>query len=94
MNLLDMSEDDFDAAHNAHFMAPRRGPYVPLGCDQQGRYPDRIPDAGPQAACELGMGDAEEQIDAYPWGIAAVVITLAWLAVLVCAAVQVWRNWP
>lgn len=43
------------------------------------------PDAGSQAACVLGMGDAEEQVSdaaVQRWKWAAIVVTLAWVALV------------
>lgn len=60
--------------------SPLRKPRIPLGCDQQGRFPEAIP--RPAEACtEVGQEDESEP----PWKLTdlAVVITAITLLALV-----------
>ena len=93
MNLMDMTEADFDAAHDAHFMTPRRAPFY--GLAYQGRHDDRPwrqqsqekPTDGAHAATEHGHKDAEDQL---PEGG---LIALLWVMVAAAGGLAVLVLW-
>lgn len=67
-------------------------PYIPLGCDQQGRYSAAQPMPA-EAATEIGADDREEMTPAEGWILMTVVILSAcFSAWLFCVLAEVIKE--
>ena len=63
-------------------------PYVPQGCDQQGRYPQAA-----EAATELGMEEPEDTYGALVTDVAISVVLIGVIALIVVTAIGLWRAY-
>ncbi len=68
-------------------MVYEKHPYIPMGCDQQGRHPDRIPQPAADSA-EGVAGDDTDNTESWArvFGWLAAAITVGWVCFLVYVA--------
>lgn len=63
-------------------------PYVPQGCDQQGRYPQAA-----EAATEMGVEEPDDTYSTVTTDVALSVVLIGVVAVIVLTAIGLWRTY-